>query len=99
LTRTVAQTATLLGVLAGRLYELRPAPGLRIGVLARQLEDGDVSPGVRARVAEAIERLRETGFRVVEVDVAPLDLADEALAAIILKEAYDVHRRLLEREG
>ncbi len=99
LTRTVEQTATLLGVLAGRAIRIRAVDGLRVGVLKRQLEDPDVRPEVRARVEEAIERLAQAGFELVDVDVPELDLADEALGAIILKEAYDVHRDLLAREG
>ena len=62
LTRTVAQTATLLGVLAGRRYELRPVSGLRLGVLRRQLDDPDLVPSVRDRVEEAIARLGAAGF-------------------------------------
>ena len=99
LTRTVEQTATLLGVLAGQPVRLHSVDGLRIGVLRRQLEDPDVRPEVRARVEEAIERLAQAGFELADVDVPELDLADEALGAIILKEAYDVHRDLLAREG
>jgi 2-dehydropantoate 2-reductase len=98
LTRTVDETATLLAVLSGRAIRPRPVDGLRVGVLRRQLEDPDVRPEVRARVEEALERLAGAGFELVDVDVAELDLADEALGAIILKEAYDVHRDLLERE-
>jgi 2-dehydropantoate 2-reductase len=99
LTRTVEQTATLLGVLSGRPIRVRAADGLRVGVLRRQLEDRDVRDGVRARVEEALERLARAGFRLVDVDVPELELADRALGAVLLKEAYDVHRVLLEREG
>jgi 2-dehydropantoate 2-reductase len=99
LTRTVAQTATLLGVLADRPYELRPVSGLRLGVLRRQLDDGDVVPAVRERVQEAVERLRAAGLEVVEVDVPELELVDEALGAIILREAWEVHRDLFKREA
>ena len=99
LTRTVEQTAMLLAVLAGRPIELRPVEGLRVGVLQRQLEDPDLHPGVRTRVSEALERLAAAGFELVEVDVPELDLADDALGAIVLKEAYDIHRELFEREG
>ena len=99
LTRTAAQAAELLGVIAGRRYELRPASGLRIGVLRRQVDDPAVEPPVRARVEEALERLGRAGFELVDVDVQELDLADEALGAIVVKEAYDVHRDLLAREG
>ena len=99
LTRTVEQTARLLGVLAGEPVRLHAVDGLRIGVLRRQLEDPDVHPGVRARVAEALERLTRAGFELVDVDIPELELVDDALGAVVLKEAYDIHRDLLEREG
>ena len=99
LTRTVAQTATLLGVLAGRRYELRRAGGLRIGVLRRQLDDTAVVPAVRARVTEAIERLGAAGLQIDDVDLPELELADEALGTIILREAWAVHRELFQREA
>ena len=99
LTRTVAQTATLLGVLAGRRYELRPVVGLRVGVLRRQLDDPDVVPAVRERVTEAIERLGAAGLEIVDVDLPELELVDEALGTIILREAWEVHRGLFERDA
>jgi aspartyl-tRNA(Asn)/glutamyl-tRNA(Gln) amidotransferase subunit A len=99
LTRTVEQTAALLAVIANRPLRLRQAEGLRVGVLRRQLEDPDLTAGVRARVLGGLEWLRAAGFELVEVDLPELELADSALAAIVLKEAYDVHRGLLEREG
>jgi 2-dehydropantoate 2-reductase len=99
LTRTVAQAAALLGVISGRPCELEEVSGLRVGVLRRQMDDPAVEPVVRARVEEALERLAGAGFELVDVDVPELDLADAALGPIILKEAYDVHRDLLEREG
>ena len=99
LTRTVAQTAALLGVLAGRAIELGPVTGLRVGVLRRQLDDPDLVPAVRERVQEALERLGTAGFEVVDIDVPELDLVDESLGAIILWEAWDVHRLLFERQA
>ena len=99
LTRTVEQAAILLGVLAGRHYATRPVSGLRLGVLRRQLEDPDLVPAVRGRVLAAIEALAAAGFEPIDVDVPELDLVDDALGAIVLREAYDVHRELLEREG
>jgi 2-dehydropantoate 2-reductase len=98
LTRTVEQTATLLGVLAGRSYAIEPVSGLRLGVLRRQLDDPDLVPAVRERVLAAIDELAAAGFHVIDVDVPELDLVDDALGAIVLREAYDVHRELLERE-
>lgn len=99
LTRTAAQAATLLGVISGRPCELRPVPDVRIGVLRRQVDDPAVEPGVRACVDEALERLAGAGFVLVDVDVPELGLADDALGTIVVKEAFDVHRDLLELEG
>jgi 2-dehydropantoate 2-reductase len=96
LTNTVAQTATLLGVMAGRRYELRPVERLRVGVLRRQLDDPDLVPAVRDRVLEAIARL---GVETVDVDFPELDLVDDALGAIVLREAWEVHKDLYTREG
>jgi 2-dehydropantoate 2-reductase len=99
LTRTVTQTATLLSVLGGRRCELRPVTGLRLGVLQRQLDDPDLVPAVRDRVQEAIEQLGAAGFEIVGVDVPELDLVDESLGAVVLKEAWEVHRHLFERQA
>ena len=99
LTTTVEQTATLLSVLAGAPVELREPTGARIGVLRRQVDDPDLTPGVAARVRAAIDALANAGFDVVDVDVPELELVDEALGAIILREAWNVHRGLYEREG
>jgi len=99
LTATVEQTATLLSVLAAAPIELRDATGARIGVLRRQVDDPDLTSGVAARVHEAIDALANAGFDVVDVDVPELDLVDSSLGAIILREAWNVHRDLYEREG
>jgi aspartyl-tRNA(Asn)/glutamyl-tRNA(Gln) amidotransferase subunit A len=99
LTRTVEQAATLLGVLAAREITLRPVAGLRVGLLRRQLDDPAVEPGVRARVDDALAALELAGFTLVDVDLPELDLADDALGTIVIKEAYDVHREHYEREG
>jgi 2-dehydropantoate 2-reductase len=99
LTATVAQTATLLSVIAATPIELRPVDGVRVGVLRRQVDDPDLTPGVRERVQEGLEVLRAAGFELVDVDVPELELVDDALGAVILWEAWRVHRRLYEREG
>src|SRR4029077_21140041 len=54
LTRTVAQTAVLLSVIAGHPVDLRPVANVRVGVLRRQVDDPDLRPGVYARVVEAL---------------------------------------------
>ena len=98
LTATVEQTAILLSVLSGQPVELHDAAGARIGVLRRQVVDRDLAPGVAARVREAIDTLANAGFDVVDVDVPELELVDAALGAIILRESWNVHRELYERE-
>jgi 2-dehydropantoate 2-reductase len=98
LTRTVGQTASLLAVLAGTPVELHPVASGRVGVLRRQLEDPDLRPEVRARVVEALDALASAGFELVDVDFPELDLVDDALGAIVLREAWDVHREVYERE-
>jgi 2-dehydropantoate 2-reductase len=97
LTRTVAQTRRLLEVLAG--VALRGERPSRIGALRRQLDDPDLTPGVRDRTHEAIEALRTAGFEIVDVDLPELELVDAALGAIVLREAWDVHRERYEREA
>jgi len=97
LTTTVAQTRRLLEVLAGA--SLDAAPPARIGALRRQLDDPDLTPGVRDRIHEAIEALAAAGFEIVDVDLPELELVDAALGAIALREAWDVHRERFEREA
>ena len=99
LTRTVDQTARLLAVLSGGPVELRAAAGARIGVLRGQVDDPDLTPPVAARVRAALDALADAGFEVVDVDVPELELVDASLGAIILREAWNVHRELYEQEG
>jgi 2-dehydropantoate 2-reductase len=99
LTRTVDGCAALLGVLAGAPVHLSTPGRLRIGVLRRQVDDPDLTPGVRARVAEALAALQALGWELIDVDLDELDLVDESLGAIILHEAWLVHRECFEREG
>jgi 2-dehydropantoate 2-reductase len=99
LTRTAAQAAALLAVLGGRPQPLAGVSGLRVGVLARQLDDPDLDAAVRAAVAGALDRLRRHGLELRELDVPELDLADDALGAVVAREAFEVHAELLAREG
>jgi 2-dehydropantoate 2-reductase len=99
ITRTVEQAARLLEVIAGRPYALGPVAGVRVGVLRRQLDDPDLRPLVRDRVSEAAATLSELGLQLVEVDIPELDLVDEALGPIILRDAFEIHRRWLETEA
>jgi Asp-tRNA(Asn)/Glu-tRNA(Gln) amidotransferase A subunit family amidase/ketopantoate reductase len=99
LTRTVTQTAVLLSVIAACPVDLRPVANVRVGVLRRQVDDPDLRPGVHARIVEALAALEAVGFQLVDVEFPELDLVDAALGAIVLKEAWDVHRELYAREA
>lgn len=98
LTATVEQAALLLGAIAGTAVVLETVESLRVGVLRRQLDDPDLTAGVRTRVIEAVDVLRSFASAVVDVDIPELDLVDDALAAVVLREAWDVHRELYEHE-
>jgi 2-dehydropantoate 2-reductase len=98
LTATVDRAARLLAAIAGTTIALAPTGSIRVGALRRQLDDPDLTAGVRARVLEALGVFRALGAEVVDVDVPELDLVDDALAAVVLREAWDVHRELYERE-
>jgi 2-dehydropantoate 2-reductase len=98
LTATVAQAAELLAVLAGRRVELQPVARLRVGVLRRQLDDSDLTAGVRGCVQDALGALADAGFELVDIDVPELDLVDDALGAVVFREAWEVHKELYERE-
>jgi 2-dehydropantoate 2-reductase len=97
LTRTVEQTRTLLEVISGIALDAQPPK--RVGVLRRQLDDSDLSSGVRDRMRDSVEALAQAGFEIVDVDLPELDLVDDALGTIVLREAWAVHRRLYEREA
>jgi 2-dehydropantoate 2-reductase len=99
LTRTAAQAATLLGVLAGTPVQLRPVERLRVGVLRRQVDDPDLTSGVRARVVEALDVLAGLGWELVDVELPEPDEIDSALGSVVLREAWDVHRALFAQDA
>jgi aspartyl-tRNA(Asn)/glutamyl-tRNA(Gln) amidotransferase subunit A len=91
----VEQAAALLSVLAGREIALTEVPRPRVGVLRAQTEDPDLTPGVRAAVAAALD-----GWELVDVELPDLATAEEAiLGPLILYEAHAEHRERLAREG
>jgi Asp-tRNA(Asn)/Glu-tRNA(Gln) amidotransferase A subunit family amidase/ketopantoate reductase len=99
LTRTVAQAARLVGAISGRKFELGSVSKVRVGVLRSQIDDPAVEPDVRACVEGALRRLARAGFEVVDVVVPELEIAAEAVELIVAREAFDVHRDLLELES
>ena len=102
LTATVAGTADLVAVLAepGALADpggppRAGAPAFTVGVLAVQLADPSVTPAVRTAVSGALEALRAAGWEIRELTppwLAEPAVWEEALAAIVAREASLVHR-------
>jgi aspartyl-tRNA(Asn)/glutamyl-tRNA(Gln) amidotransferase subunit A len=99
LARTAAGAAELLAVISGQPCPIEPVAGVRVGVLARHLADPGLRRGVHDRVRDAVEALGGLGFDVREIDVDELDVADEALGAIVLYEAWHAHRTRYEAEA
>jgi Asp-tRNA(Asn)/Glu-tRNA(Gln) amidotransferase A subunit family amidase/ketopantoate reductase len=105
LTATVAGAADLLAVLSGLRAPasgappspagtLRPAT-FTVGVLAAQLADPSVTPPVRDTVRSALAALGAAGWRVEELTslwLAEPATWEDALAVIVAREAYQVHR-------
>jgi Asp-tRNA(Asn)/Glu-tRNA(Gln) amidotransferase A subunit family amidase len=99
LARTVRAAAAVLEVVSGRPCRVEPVSGVRVGVLARQLAEPQLRPGVRDRVREALNSLADRGFDVREVDAEELDSADATLGTIVLYEAWRAHRARFEAES
>jgi 2-dehydropantoate 2-reductase len=106
LTATVAGAAALLPVIAAlpaeeRLPAEEPPPGYggvpsrTIGVLAAQLADPAVTAEVSRALTAALDALAAAGWELREIRqpwLSELPRWERALAAIIVGEAYQVHR-------
>ncbi|MGE5134402.1 MAG: amidase [Gemmatimonadota bacterium] len=107
LTATVRDAADLLAVLAGAADSSAAdgppprspsapggGPAFTVGVLSAQLTDPSVTPPVRAAISAALDALADAGWRVRELSAPWLGQPgrwDEALAAIVAREAFLVH--------
>jgi Asp-tRNA(Asn)/Glu-tRNA(Gln) amidotransferase A subunit family amidase/ketopantoate reductase len=72
----------------------KPAPPTgapRVGVVPGQLDAAEVEPDVAATVRAAIDRLRDAGYALVDVDASPFDALEETFSAILLFEAWRGH--------
>ena len=107
ITRSVADAAALLAVLAGHdrhdptssrlaVPDYRDSiagdvKGLSIGVDERFIREG-VDPDVSRAVLRAISHLTDLGLVPVEVEVPPTDSLSDAWSAICAADAADAHR-------
>jgi 2-dehydropantoate 2-reductase len=103
LTATVAGTVALLAVIGDVAADAVPADRVpaeapqaaAVGVLAAQLADPSVTPPVRAAVQAALDALAAAGWAIRQISAPWLDDLprwEHALAVIVAREAWDVHR-------
>jgi aspartyl-tRNA(Asn)/glutamyl-tRNA(Gln) amidotransferase subunit A len=97
LARTCADAALALEGMIGARVHIRPAElaGLRIGIMHHPGAEKFLQPGIQMLFDEALNQLRKAGAKVQPMELAGLELARDALVAIIEPEASLVHRDLL----
>jgi aspartyl-tRNA(Asn)/glutamyl-tRNA(Gln) amidotransferase subunit A len=97
LARTCADAALALeGMIDARIHIPRAElAGLRIGIMHHPGAEKFLQPGIQMLFEEALNQLRKTGAKVRPMELAGLELARDALVAIIEPEASLVHRGLL----
>jgi aspartyl-tRNA(Asn)/glutamyl-tRNA(Gln) amidotransferase subunit A len=100
LARSCADAALLLSAMAGRPIEAAPKnlAGLRIGVMQHEGAAKHMQPGVQRAYEAVLARLAKAGARLGNVSVPDMDLAPEALMAILGPEASVIHQRLIAAE-
>lgn len=107
LSRTVEDSALLLGLMAGRdghdpLTSSRLVPdyraglgagvrGLRLGIVRELTYEGDVDPEVREAVSQAARVLEKLGARVEEVSLPLLPLAGAVFMALADSDGAGLH--------
>jgi aspartyl-tRNA(Asn)/glutamyl-tRNA(Gln) amidotransferase subunit A len=100
LARSCADAALLLEGMTGQRFSAAPRDikGLRLGVM----QHGDAAKYVQAGVQQAFEavlaRLEKAGAKIKRVSVPDMDLAPEAVMAILEPEASVIHQRLIAAE-
>lgn len=97
--RTVADAALGLEALSatGASQAPRNINGLRIGCITRHFGSREVTPGVRAALDAALDRLRAAGAVVVDIDIDAVSGANHALMTIVQPEASLIHEKLLSQ--
>lgn len=95
--RDVATTAAVFAAISGVAVAPEPA-SVRVGVLVDELDDPRLQPDVRATLLDAVARLRAAGIELVELDAAPLRDLHETFGPIILHEAWNELKPLLDND-
>src|SRR5262245_37483310 len=100
LARSCVDAGLLLAAMSGRPCRVAPAPlpGLRLGLMAHPGAERYLQPDVVQVMARTAEKLRAGGAVVRDVDIAGLELAADALLAIISPEASVIHQRRIAEQ-
>jgi len=100
LARSCADAALLLGGMMGRHFDLSPVDmrTLRIGIMHHPGAERFMEAPVQLLFDRAVALLKENGADVRPIEMAELDLANDAVVKIIEPEASVIHRDLLRDE-
>ena len=100
LARSSADAARLLEGMTGRRFAAAPRDlkGLRLGNMQHGAAVRYMQPGVRQAFDTVLARLKKSGAVIRPVSVPDMDLAPDALMAILEPEASVIHQRLIAAE-
>jgi aspartyl-tRNA(Asn)/glutamyl-tRNA(Gln) amidotransferase subunit A len=100
LARSCADAGLLLEAMSGRPCRVTPAPltGLRLGVMTHPGAERYLQPDVVKAMEKITGKLAAGGAVLTDVSVADLELAAEALMAILSPEASVVHQRRIAEQ-
>ncbi|MDN7242937.1 amidase [Planococcus sp. N028] len=96
LTRTVRDNAIVLEQISSLVFDYETVfsgniQGVKVGVI-RQLMDTVTNPEVIALTTAAIDKLRDLGADVREVDIPGIESIESSALVVVLAEASAVHR-------
>jgi aspartyl-tRNA(Asn)/glutamyl-tRNA(Gln) amidotransferase subunit A len=100
LARSCADAALFLQAITGKTFDAAPrnVKGLCFGVMQHQGEAKHMQPGVKKAVDGVLDRLKKAGAVLRPASVPDMDLAPDALMAILYPEASVIHQRLIAAE-
>jgi aspartyl-tRNA(Asn)/glutamyl-tRNA(Gln) amidotransferase subunit A len=100
LARSCADAGLALEAMSGRRCRVAPAPlaGLRLGLMTHPGAERYLQPDVIDAMTRTAEKLKAGGAAIREVSIAGLELAPDALLAIISPEASVVHQRRIAEQ-
>jgi 2-dehydropantoate 2-reductase len=87
----VASTVRGFAALTGSSPAEAASAGLRVGVIAGDLNRAELSPDVAAAISQSIEKLRQAGCTIVDVDGVVFSELSLTFADILLFEIWQAH--------